>query len=809
MKVLKFGGTSVNGAQNIKRVAQICKKNKAPYVVVVSAMSGVTNILQEMSSQACKGEEIWHDQLQKMEKDHLEVINELFAPMERARILSRVKCHFNELEELLTGVQVIQELSARVKDRILGYGELLSAFLMAQYIPNGKFVDAREILVTDNRFGDARILPQESQQNIDNQLNDPLQIPVVSGFIGATKKGIPTTLGRGGSDYTASYLAAALEARQLEIWSDVDGMMTADPRITSRAVTLPHLSYAEAMELSHFGAKVIFAPALQPVCQANIPTLLKNTFNPEGEGSRIHNMEISNTGQPVKGVSSQKDIALVNLKGSGLMGEAGISARFFKALAAASVNVILISQSSSEYSISIAIKQEDAHNAKKALDKAFRSEIENGEVNPVEIQGGKSIVAIIGDQMRMTPGISGKLFMALGRNGISVEAIAQGCSERNISFVIQSHHQKKAVEAIHNSFFMNNYVEMNVYVAGVGNVGKQLLEQIKDQQPNLLSQQGIELRVNGIANSSGHLFNPDGLNLEKHNSGSYQQMTPGNLNQYIDKIINENKPNSVFVDCTASSTVANCYEQLLSCGVSVVTANKIACSSEYKQYQKLNHMALSSGVRFLYETNVGAGLPILGTIGDLVRSGDKPQKIEAVLSGTLNFILNQVNQGSSLSEAIEMALEQGYSEPDPRIDLSGMDVQRKLIILARESGRNIEESDVQRIPLLPQAILEKSWPDNFMRKVKEYEDEFAHRIESLKQKGKRLRYVASMNDNEYRVGLQEIDQDHPFFNLEASSNMLLITTQRYMHPMEIKGYGAGAAVTAAGVFADLMKVAHL
>ena len=806
MKVLKFGGTSVGSAENIKRVKQIVLSQQGDVVVVVSALGGITDKILKAAKQASTGTENFRTLFSEIKNIHLETVEKLFNNNEV--IVSTVNELLCELEQLLTGIDLIGELTVKTIDSIAGIGERISSHIVAQYITGAVRIDSSDFIQTDSNFGKATVDYQITNQKIKTAFANFSGIAIVPGFIAKNSKGEFTTLGRGGSDYTAAIIAAALNANSLEIWTDVDGFMTADPRVISKAYTIPRLTYSEAMELSHFGAKVIYPPTILPVYQKGIPIQIKNTFNPEHEGSLINNIE-SEKKQPIKGISSISGIALLTLHGIGMVGVTGISMRFFTALAKKSVNVILISQASSENSISVAIEALAVEEAVDAIKNEFEKEIASGQISKIDIENELAIVAIVGENMKHTTGIAGKLFSAMGKSGVNIIAIAQGASELNISWVVESRELRKTLNVVHEAFFLSENVELNVFLIGIGTVGGNLLQQLKMQQENLLKEKHLKIKLTGIANSKQMIFDREGIEISSFRKELDSSKIKSDIPDFIEKMKQMNIYNSVFVDCTASENVAQYYIDILSSNISIVTANKIAASSAYHNYAKLKETAKRKGVKFLFETNVGAGLPIINTLNDLVNSGDKILKIEAVLSGTLNYIFNTISENIPLSETIRMAKEKGYSEPDPRIDLSGVDVARKILILARESGYRLEIDDIKINRFIPDSLFEGTL-EEFWQKISGMDIDFEVKRKVLAKENKKWRFVAKFENGSAEAGLQEVNSTHPFYDLEGSNNLIMYTTERYHEfPMLIKGYGAGASVTAAGVFADLIKVSTI
>ena len=814
MYVLKFGGSSVANAENINKIASILqsKLKEKKLVVVVSALGGVTDALINSVQLASKGDELYKTELQKIELRHLELVKHLIPVAHQSRVLSMVKQHCNEIEDICNGVFLLQELTPRIKDRMMSYGELLSSqIISARFNYRGfenKWVDSRKIIITNSHYEHAVV----DFELTDKRISDYFSVAegsffIVPGFIASDRNGITTTLGRGGSDYTASIIAAALNAESLEIWSDVSGMMTADPRLVTNAKIIPHVLYREAMELSHFGAKVVYPPTIQPVMRKNIPVWIKSTFAPEHPGTLIENTSVKNGGH-VRGISSISKIALLSLEGSGMAGIPGFSKRLFETLANEQINVILITQSSSEHSICVGIEESAADDAKRAVDEAFDFEIERLKVEPLIVERDLAIIAVVGDKMKSHPGISGKMFSALGKNGVNVRAISQGSSERNISAVISSSNVKKAVNVLHEEFFETAYKQVNLFIAGVGNVGSRLLSQLQQQQQYLQKNLRLQVRVVGIINSKKMIFNEKGIDLQNWKA-LLKEGEKMNLSGFIQAMQSKNMRNSVFVDVTANEKVASHYAEILQKSVSIVACNKIAASSSFQYYEKLKSLAREFNVHFLFETNVGAGLPVIGTLNDLLLSGDKINKIEAVLSGTLNFVFNNYNGEDSFATVVKQAQDEGYSEPDPRLDLNGVDVVRKIMILARESGEKLEMEDVVNEPFMPVECMKGSIRDFYACMEKE-EAHFKALFENASNAGKKLKFVATYENGSAKVGLQEIDPNHDFYHLYGKDNVVLFYTNRYTgQPLVVKGAGAGAEVTASGVFADIIRAVRI
>lgn len=807
MKVLKFGGTSVGSAATIKQVKKIIQQQTSNVVVVVSALGGITDLILNAAKVAASGTEDFHPILNEIKKRHSNAIAELFNGA--GPIIHIAEELLDELGQILTGITLVGELTPKTLDRIAGIGERISSHLVAQYIPGAIRKDASEFIQTDSNFGRAVVDFFVTNKSIKSEFDSFSGIAIVPGFIAKNAKGEFTTLGRGGSDYTAAILAAALEAESLEIWTDVNGFMTADPRVISKAYTIPELTYSEAMELSHFGAKVIYPPTILPVYKKGIPILVKNTFNPQSEGTLILKGAKTPKDKPIKGISSISGISLLTLQGIGMVGVTGISMRLFKALAGVNVNVILISQASSENSISVAIDEQVVGLAENSIRTEFEKEIETGQVSKIDVERDLSVVAIVGENMKHTTGIAGKLFSTIGKNGINIIAIAQGASELNISWVVKNSELRKTLNVVHESFFLSENVELNLFLLGIGTVGSNLLQQLQKQQSKLLTEKHLNIKLAGLANSKKMAFNRDGFNMSDYAAILEESDKKSGIGGFVDEMKTMNIYNSVFVDCTASDDVASFYKEILQSNISIVTANKVAASSAYENYVGLKNMAKEKGVKFLFETNVGAGLPIISTLNDLVNSGDRILKIEAVLSGTLNFIFNTISSKITLSKTIKLAKEKGYSEPDPRIDLSGKDVARKILILARESGYPLEMEDITVERFVPDELFEGSL-EQFWKNIPTLDDAFEEKRKRLEEENKKWRFVALYENGKAQIGLQEVDSRHPFYDLEGSNNLVMYTTERYHEfPMLIKGYGAGASVTAAGVFADLIKVSNI
>ena len=811
MKVLKFGGTSVGSVEAIGSVKRIVEGRQEPVVVVVSAFSGVTDQLYRLAQTASRGDEGYLIEYEQMYARHLMVIDQVVPAGQKAEVLSQVQAKFNDLLNIFKGVYLIKDLSARILDTIVGYGEMLSSLILSHVIEGAVHFDSTSFIKTTVQF-DKHVVDFPATEELVCQAFSPLPpVSVCGGFISSDlHTGRVTNLGRGGSDYTAAILAATLGADSLEIWTDVDGFMTADPRIIENAYVIERLSFSEAMELCNFGAKVIYPPTIFPVYHRNIPVRIKNTFNPQAEGTYISNERGGgDSDRVIKGISSINDTSLITVRGLGMVGVIGVNYRIFRALAKNGISVFLVSQASSENTTSIGVRNADSELAVRVLRDEFGNELMQGEIHEIRAENDLATVAIVGDNMKRVPGIAGKLFGTLGRNGINVIACAQGASETNISFVTNRKSLRKALNVIHDSFFLSEYQVLNLFVIGIGTVGGNLLEQIYKQRPKLMRQNGLQLNVVGIAGRERMLFDREGIDLSDYRRQLAERGVRAGAANIEAEILGMNIFNPVFVDCTASTEIASLYRSMLEHNISVVAANKIAASSAYDEYSLLKDTARRRGVKYLFETNVGAGLPIINTMNSLINSGDHILKMQAVLSGTLNYIFNTLSEDVPLSRAIRMAQEAGFSEPDPRIDLSGKDVIRKLVILTREAGYRVEQEDVERHLFVPDRFFEGSL-DDFWRDIPQLDADFEARRKQLAAEGKRWRFVATMEDGRCRVGLEAVDSLHPFYDLQGSNNIILITTERYNeYPMMIKGYGAGASVTAAGVFSDIISIANI
>ena len=813
MQVLKFGGTSVANAKNMNVVVSIVQeklRDDDKIAIVLSALGGITDALLEAATLASVGDILYKQKLIAIEQRHLTTVRELIPLDKQSSVLSMVKKRCNEIEDTCNGVFLLKELSARTKDSVASYGELLSSQIFAAKLKSlgidNTWQDARELIETNSNFGNANVDFASTNKNIADfiaTVQDP--VVIIPGFTGKDKNGDTTTLGRGGSDYTAAIVGSAVNASVVEIWTDVSGMMTADPRLVSNAKIIQEISYQEAMELSHFGAKVIYPPTIQPLMNKGIPVVIKNTFAPSDAGTWIRN-DIARNVNAIRGISSINNLSLISLEGSGMVGIPGFSKRLFEALSNEKINVILITQSSSEHSICVGIEEANADRAKAVIDEAFAYEIEIKKVEPLVVEKGLAIVALVGDSMKNHPGISGKMFGALGRNGVNVRAIAQGSSERNISAVIALADVKKAINVLHEEFFETTYKQVNLFISGTGNVGSKLLAQLQQQQKHLLEHLRLQVRIAAVGNSRKMLFNDEGVDLSR-----WDELLSGaeamDMNEFIKTIQKKNLRNSVFVDVTANDAIATTYPEYLQKSISVVACNKIACSSSYEYYKKLKDLAREFNALFLFETNVGAGLPVIGTLNDLLRSGDKVNRIEAVLSGTLNFVFNNYTGEKSFAKIVRQAQDEGYTEPDPRLDLSGMDVMRKIMIFARESGEKLEMEDISNESFMPASCMEGD-VENFYQEMEKNENHFLKLVTEAKKAGMKLKFVAKFVDGKASVGLQHIDPQSDFYHLYGKDNAVLFYTNRYTEqPLVIKGAGAGAEVTASGVFADIIRAA--
>ena len=808
---MKFGGTSVGSASSIQRVRKIVNESLASdkIILVVSAMSGTTDQLIECGRKAAGGDESYRDILLDIESRHLEAVKEIIPVQHQSYVLSFTKTYCNEMEDIFNGIFLLGELSPRTLDRIMSFGELMSSRIIAASFElegcNSQWKDARQIIITDHQYGNAIVQFSQTLENIDKMISEGSDLYILPGFIASDEDNITTTIGRGGSDYTAAIMAAGAKADRLDIWTDVSGMMTADPRWVPNARPIPEISYKEAMELSHFGAKVIYPPTIQPVMSRNIPVWVKNTFAPGDNGTLIQNETSAQGQKTISGISSINKIALLSLEGSGMIGIPGFSKRLFESLAGEQINVILITQSSSEHSICVAIEAQWVEKARRAVNAAFEREISIGKVDPLTTESDLSIVALVGENMKSHPGISGKMFGTLGRNGVNVRAIAQGSSERNISAVISTADVKKTLNILHEEFFETSYKQINLFIAGTGNVGKRLLAQLQQQQQFLMKHLRLQVRVVGLINSRRMVMGEEELNGNKEKV--FTDGDTADLQAFAEHIIAKNFRNSVFVDVTASENVSAIYPLLLQKSIAVVACNKIAASSPYKHYSGLKELASEFNTKFLFETNVGAGLPVIGTLNDLLRSGDSVNKIEAVLSGTLNYVFNNYDGSQKFATVVRRAQDEGYTEPDPRLDLSGTDVMRKIMILARESGHELEMNNIGNTSFLPASCMEGTVED-FYRELEVHEEHFLALYKEAADKGCKLKFVASFENGKAAVGLQHIDPQHDFFHLYGKDNIVRFYTPRYSEqPLVVKGAGAGAEVTASGVFADIIRAA--
>ena len=813
MKVMKFGGTSVGSPESLQLVKNIVENEKDPVIVVVSALNGVTDRLLLAADFARNNNSGYKPLLDEIIARHEEIIEKMIpSPADKQEAIQKTQQLFEDLRNILRGVFLIGDLSQKTSDKIVSYGERLSSFIVGKIIEGAQLYDATQFIKTNKQFSSHIPDLARSNELIRKTFSEmpPPHVAVVPGFISSScEDNDITNLGRGGSDYTAALIAAALDATVLEIWTDVNGFMTADPKIINSAYVIDELSFTEAIELSNFGAKVIYPPTIFPVYHKNIPIYVRNTFHPEEKGTLIRNIKPTRNGKIIKGISSINDTALITIQGLGMVGVIGVNKRIFSALADNGISVFIVSQASSENSTSIGVRSQDAALSQKVLNKEFAHEIAMGSINEIIVEYDLATIAIVGQNMKHVPGIAGKFFGALGRNGISVIALAQGAGETNISCVISRSDLKKSLNVIHDSFFLSPYQELNLFVIGIGTVGGKLLEQIRQQQSTLKEQNKLRINIVGIANGRKALFSREGIPLEGYFENLMTNGQKSSPDLIRDEILKMNIFNSVVVDCTASPHIAALYEELMARNISVVTANKIAASSDYENYRHLKETARKAGVKFLFETNVGAGLPIINTMNSLINSGDRIVKLEAVLSGTLNFIFNTLSEEIPFSKAVKMAVEAQFAEPDPRIDLSGLDVTRKLVILSREAGACVNQSDVNKKLFVPQKYFDGSL-EEFWQTISGLDDSFEARRKELAKDGKKLRFVASYNNGACEVGLREVEQGHPFYDLEGSNNIIMITTERYNeYPMVIKGYGAGATVTAAGVFSDIISIANI
>ena len=816
MRILKFGGSSVANPDAIKQMADIIaqKRQDGRIAVVLSAFHGVTDLLDEGSVKASEGNKDYRQILKKLEDRHNAVIKELISIQNQSHTLAQFKIMFNELEDVLHGVSLTRELTDRTRDFVLGFGERFSAFIISEYLSDkgitAQYLDAREIIKTDRQFGSARVSTEESYKKISDyfKTSDPESIQVVTGFIASASSGESTTLGRGGSDYTASLISAALGAKAIELWTDIEGIMTADPGKVNRYFVIPQLSYEEAMELSHFGAQVIYPPTLQPAMQASIPILIKNTFKPDEVGTKISDESLPGP-SIIKGISSIDNITLLTVRGSGMIGVSGISARIFGALADASINIILITQASSEHTICFAVLPTQAEAAQQAIERAFKYELRDGIIDEIKVEHELSIVAVVSDDMRHKPGISGRVFQSLGKNGINVVATAQGSSERNISIVVDRENEAKTLNTLHDAFFLANVKTVNLFLIGVGLIGGKLLELIQQQAAKLLDDYHLELRLTGISNSKKFLIDEDGLPTDNWKDRLFAEGQDADIGHFIRQMAELNLSNSIFIDCTASNEISEAYSDVLRSNISIVTANKKANSSSLAQYEQLQKLAFEHNVAYLYETNVGAGLPVVATLREQVLTGDDVMKIEGVLSGTLSYIFNTFDGSRPFSRVVRNAREKGFTEPDPREDLNGQDVGRKLLILAREAGLKLEFEDINIQNLVPEEGREVDSIDKFFTLLENHDEDFAELYDQARSENKKLCYIARYEDAKATVKLEQIAPDHPFYNLNGSDNIVAFKTRHYQDsPIVVKGPGAGAGVTASGIIADVLRISN-
>ncbi|NGP88174.1 bifunctional aspartate kinase/homoserine dehydrogenase I [Fodinibius halophilus] len=815
MRVLKFGGSSVGSADAIQQVESIISKKKQNHhlVVVVSAFGGVTDLLEEAITKASKGEK-YQEIIKELEKRHNSVIKELIGIQNQSATLAQFKMMFNELADVLHGVSLTRELTDRTRDFVLGFGERFSAFIISDYLKDSgissDYVDAREIIKTDQQFGSARVLFEETYENIRTYFDKstPDSVQIVTGFVASTSSGVSTTLGRGGSDYTASLISAALNADAIELWTDVEGLMTADPGKVERYFVIPHLSYEEAMELSHFGAKVVYPPTLQPAMKASIPIKIKNTFKPEEEGTTISNE--SHPGPSViKGISSIDNITLLTVRGSGMIGVTGISARLFSALADAGINIIMITQASSEHTICVAVLPDQAGTAQQAIEAEFKYELRDDIIDEVRVEKDLSIVAVVSDDMRHVPGISGRVFQALGQNGINVVATAQGSSERNISIVVDRKNERKTLNTLHDAFFMADVKTVNLFLIGVGLIGGKLLDLMQRQMKQLLDEYHLELKITGISNSKKFLIDAEGLAIDEWEDRLTAEGEEADIDHFIEEMAGLNLSNSIFIDCTASEEIAAAYDKVLKSNISIVTANKKANSSSLATYEKLQELAFKHNVAYLYETNVGAGLPVVATLKEQILTGDDVMRIEGVLSGTLSYIFNTYDGSTPFSEVVRTAREKGFTEPDPREDLNGQDVGRKLLILTREAGFKLEFENIDIENLVPKDARSVETVEQFFEVLEKHDDDFSNLYEEAASNNNKLCYIARYEDGEATVKLEQIGPNHPFYGLSGSDNIVAFKTRHYQDsPIVVKGPGAGADVTASGIIADILRISN-
>ncbi|MFH5833467.1 bifunctional aspartate kinase/homoserine dehydrogenase I [Halalkalibaculum sp. DA3122] len=816
MRILKFGGSSVANSDAIRQVRQIIvdKLEEDRLAVVVSAFKGVTDLLEEAVVKAAGGDESYAGILDEIESRHNAVIKELLSIQKQSRTLAQFKMMFNELDDVLHGVNLTRELTDRTRDFVLGFGERFSAFVISQYLAdqqlNAEYLDARQIIKTDKKYGSAHVHTDKTYAAIREFFEDAdsESLQVVTGFVASTLTGESTTLGRGGSDYTASLLGAALGAKAIELWTDIEGIMTADPRKVKRYFVIPHLSYEEAMELSHFGAKVVYPPTMQPAMKASIPILIKNTFKPGQEGTTI-STESQSGESSIKGISSIDNVTLLTIRGSGMIGVTGVASRIFSALAGAGVNIIMITQASSEHTVCFAVLPSQAEAAREAIEKEFKYELQDGIIDEILVENDLSIVAIVGDDMRHTPGISGRVFQALGRNGINVVAIAQGSSERNISVVVERKNETKTLNTLHDAFFLSRIKTVNLFLVGVGLIGGTLLKLIKKQTQKLLDDYFIDLKLTGVSNSKKFLIDEEGISMENWREQLNERGEPADIRQFIGQMRDLNLSNSIFIDCTASDEIAEVYSDVLKSSVSIVTANKKANSSSLAKYEELQELALQHNVAYLYETNVGAGLPVVATLKEQILTGDDILKIEGVFSGTLSYIFNTFDGSEPFSQVVRSAREKGFTEPDPREDLNGQDVGRKLLILAREAGLKLEFENIDIQNLVPEPAREVPTVEEFFDILEEYDQEFQELYEQAAAQNNKLCYIARYESGSATVKLEQIGPEHPFYGLKGSDNIIAFKTEHYEEsPIVVKGPGAGANVTASGIIADILRISN-
>ena len=818
MKVLKFGGTSVATPDRVRHIADLISKrlsNSEKLTMVCSAFAGVTDKLVQIARLAEKGKRTYAEESGKLRDLHLATVKSLLTGDHQMDCLDRVNKNFDVLENLLKGVLLVREASPRTMDYILSFGELNSCQIIASYFKStglkSKFVDGRDIIKTNKDFGGAKVVFRKTNELIHAHYGKWAEhLNIVTGFVAADVGGLTTTLGRGGSDYTAAIIASALHAESLEIWTDVDGVLTSNPKIVPNAYTIPQLSYDEAMELSHFGAKVIYPPTIQPALVESIPIYIKNTFNPQFEGTLITSEKSSIGQRRITGVTALSNVVLMTIEGSGLIGVPGMAARLFNALGKAELNVVMITQASSEHSICFAVMDKDEKEAHQQLIAEFERELEANMINPISIERDLSLVAVVGENMKSVPGVAGSLFRSLGRNGINVVAIAQGSSELNITFAIKQSQERKALNLVHDAFFLSENKTLNIFLVGVGLIGSTLLSQINDQKDNLKVTKRLDTRIIGIANTKKMVFNKAGLSLDEWKDTLSASAEESSLDDFVNRILELNLPNSIFIDCTANTEIKKWYPKLLSNSVSISTANKVAASSQYSEYQELKDLALKHNVQFMYETNVGAGLPVIRTIENLVKSGDEVECIEAVISGSLSYIFNNYKPDVSFKDLIHKARELGLTEPDPRDDLSGQDIKRKIIILTRVAGYHVEPEEVEVEAILPDSCLEAETIDDFFLELEKHDDYFRSIVQKASDQGQKIRYVASMEKGKAKIKLAFVSKESPFFNLLSTDNMVVIKTKRYQErPLVIQGPGAGADVTAAGVFAEIIELGNM